>query len=91
MVRSGQVSYDNEDGTPIVHPPATAGQPQEGTPAEGGGELDLSDIKLASDRNKLDGIMPVADAINMLHAFRSLEEKVQGYRPSDKPNPDFKM
>lgn len=89
MVRSGQVSYNNEDGTPVVHPPAQAGQPQEGE--AGGGEPDFSDMKLASDKGKLDSMMPVADAINMLHAFQMLEAQVKGYQPVEKPDPDFKM
>ena len=85
MVRAGQVTYDKDTGDPIVLPPAT--MQDEATLAK-----DNAGVKLASDdEGKLDKLMPVADAINLLQAFRRLEAEAKGYQATDNPDPNFKM
>jgi capsid portal protein len=79
MVRAGQVSYDNETGDPIVHPPATVAQQPD--------FLATIDEKQASDSS-----MPAAtEVLSILQAFQRLENQAKAYRAPTDPNPDFRM
>lgn len=85
MVRSGQVSYDNETGDPVVHPPAQAGQPQE-NPLEALGKL-----KAASDGKVIDALQPLANFLNLYQAMQGIEKDVAEYKPHEHTDEDFQM
>jgi capsid portal protein len=76
MVRNGQVTYDQKTGEPIILPPAT--QPT-------GGEM-----KAAGDSSH-EELMAEADAINVLHAFRRIEQGLTAWKHKGQHDHEIEM